>query len=507
MKLNLSKRGLALLLIASTLLSAKADLPFRNHRYDSFKAVPVNEKSIVFYGNSITNMNEWWECFGDNHKILNRGNSGGYSKELLDNVETLIAGHPAKVFIKIGTNDLGTQGVDNPELVASNIRSIIERFKEESPKTKVYIQSILPSTNGRRTLEKTTATNSLLRDVCSETGATYVDLYDSMMGIVSGELSYDKLHLTAKGYKVWTDIIAPLVGVPASYPAEFEENNSGMKYSYGMRSTSWGAQRVRPQDVLFIGDEMVHGGEWHELLNSSDVKNRGINWGYGGLPLAQWNKNIEAILHTNPQLKSAPRMIILNIGVYEANGNDYLPTVLNNYKKVIEKIRKYAPASKTRIVITSQLPRLSAAHNAERVQPMNEMLKALAEETENAQYLDLYSVLVDENNSANPELMKQDYVYAKGYNKIAQVLAPVVGRGAKALSDKEFDANYAYIQARTELGKAVETAKSALKVGGDSGKMAFLQKELETAYKLLRKKNEKPEVLTAAAQNLLAAAQ
>ena len=50
-----------LLFLSCFLLSLpmlKADLPFRNHRYDAFKVLSTNDKSIVFIGNSITNMNE-----------------------------------------------------------------------------------------------------------------------------------------------------------------------------------------------------------------------------------------------------------------------------------------------------------------------------------------------------------------------------------------------------------------------------------------------------------------
>lgn len=475
MKFNLTKTLALALLLSGSCLMANADLPFRNHRFDSFKSVPVKKSSIVFFGNSITNMNEWRECFGDDPRIINRGNSGAVTQELIDNVESLIAGQPAKVFIGIGTNDLGTKGINTPEEVAARIRTIVDRFRAESPKTQVYVQSILPSNVGLRTPEIIAQTNELLKKHCLETGATYINLFDSMGGITSGELSYDRLHITAKGYKIWTDIIAPYVGVPASYPSDFEENNSGLKGSNGMRSTYWSAETVRPNDVLFIGDEIVHGGEWDELLNSPDIKDRGIIWGYGGLNLKQWVNAIPAILNTNPSRKQSPRMVILNIGLAETNGKDPIENAKADYKAVIEKIRSFAP--NTHIVITSQIPRLSADHNANRVVPMNLMLMQIAKETPNAEFVDIYSPLLGEDGGANPEMVKQEYVYAKGYNRIAQALAPVVGNGAKAMSSKDFDKHYALIQAREALGKALEKAKA--KGGND--------KLIARANKLLRK--------------------
>lgn len=499
MKATIAKKLLVAALCGGGSLCALADLPFRNHMFDSFKSLPVNEKSIVFYGNSITNMHEWWECFGENHNVLNRGVSGGYSQELLDNVESIIAGRPAKVFLMIGTNDLGTKDIDKPQLVAANIRRIIERIQSESPATQIYIQSILPTVNGIRTLEKTVDTNKLLQRICQETGVTYVDLYQPMIGIVLNELSYDKLHLNAAGYKIWGDIAAPYVGTACSYPEKYEDNNSGMKNSQGMRSTCMGVQKVHKGDVLFVGDDMIHGGEWHELFNSASMKDRGTGWGYYSMTLGQWESMIEAMLHTNPDRKEAPRMIVLNIGLNDLNSKKPLPEIKDAYRKVIDKIRSYAPASKTKIVITAQLPRTDAKHNETRVQPFNALLKELASEVDNAKYVDIYTPMTDANNTADQTLMNGDYVYAAGYNKIAQTLAPVIGKGAKPMKASKAKEWYDYVEARTRLGKQVEAAvKKLAKVDSPE-----LSRELGSAQALLASKRPTVKQLDAATAALL----
>ena len=73
-------------------MSAWADEPFRNHRYDSFKTLAPAEGSIIFIGNSITDMHCWPEAFktskGEYLPIVNRGNSGTYSTEQSDNLVT-----------------------------------------------------------------------------------------------------------------------------------------------------------------------------------------------------------------------------------------------------------------------------------------------------------------------------------------------------------------------------------------------------------------------------------
>ncbi|MCM1028147.1 MAG: GDSL-type esterase/lipase family protein [Pseudoflavonifractor sp.] len=448
---------LLMALLALTVASAAwADVPFRLHRYDSFRAAEVNNQSIVFFGNSITNMHEWREAFGDNPNIINRGNSGGYSYELLDNIESVIQGKPAKVFIGIGTNDLGTSGQDDPTVVAGYIQKLVERFKAESPKTQVFVQSILPSWNGLRTEAKTRATNTLLKDMCEKKGATYIDLFDTLAGIPNGDpISFDCLHVTAHGYTLWCRAIEKYVGEKCTYPdpATATYSSGGMHNSNGMRVTQWSASTVKPTDILIIGDEMIHGGEWHELLHNPDVKSRGIGWGYGGQPLTKWGELIPAILTDNPSLKSAPKKVFLYMGIPDVNDTKTnFSVIINNYTAVIDKIKKLAPT--TEINILSYIPRSSNADNENRIVPANDRLKALCAEMEGVNFVDIYTPLTSGVNQADATCITNNYLYGKGYNKVAQVLAPLTG--GKAMTDAEFEAHYALINARTAAGKLVQ---------------------------------------------------
>ena len=140
----MKKLILAAAMIIAAMMPAAADLPFRLHRYDAFKATPTGNSSIVFMGNSITNMHEWREAFGNDPRIVNRGNSGAVSQELIDNIETVIAGQPAKMFLLVGTNDLGSTDLGVPQAVATNIRTIIERVRSGSPSTELYVRAYSP---------------------------------------------------------------------------------------------------------------------------------------------------------------------------------------------------------------------------------------------------------------------------------------------------------------------------------------------------------------------------
>ncbi len=442
----MKKLLLTIALALAATVQASADLPFRQHRFDSFKAVPVNDQSIVFMGNSITNMHEWREAFGNDPRIVNRGNSGAVSQEVLDNIGTVLAGKPAKMFILIGTNDLGSPAPEVPAAVASNIRKMIDRVQQESPSTQLYIQSILPSTSGARTPERIAQTNELIKKECEATGVRYVDLSELLADLPADHsLSYDHLHLTAKAYTKWCNAIAPLVGAECTYPdtATATYSDLGLDNSFGMRVTQWSADEVKPTDILIIGDEMIHGGEWHELLGNPDVKNRGTNWGYGGLSLEKWKEAVPALLQDNPDRKAAPKQIFVYAGVQPAYNGTEIDALTEQYADFIAALRAAAPSAE--INLLSLIPRKESELNETRTIPVNEAIKALADATEGVNYIDIYTPLTVEDNIlvADPTCITDNYLYGRGYNRVAQILAPLTG--GKALAPAEFEEFYSLV--------------------------------------------------------------
>ena len=93
------ERTLPLLILLIALLGFQdlifAGNPYRDHRYSSYKTLPACEEGdILFVGNSITNMMNWWEAFGSRANIRGRGNSGTISKELLEYFDDIVKGKP-----------------------------------------------------------------------------------------------------------------------------------------------------------------------------------------------------------------------------------------------------------------------------------------------------------------------------------------------------------------------------------------------------------------------------
>lgn len=498
-------RLITVIVFLTVSLVARGDEPFRIHRYDSFKACKIDRNSIVFIGNSITNMGAWMEQFNSNPNFRNRGNSGCYSYESLDELESILVGRPAKIFVMVGTNDIGGQ-TGTPESIALNAKVMIERVKRESPETEIYITSCFPSQSGYRNLENLGETNERLKKVCEETNTPYVDLWNDLMGITNGTLSTDNLHINAKGYYIWSNKLLPLLGndVQVSLPANPEIVTGGQNYSWGMRVGLFGALPVKSDDVLILGDEMINGGEWHELLNCPRVKNRGTGWGYGGVigGLPNWQKMIEPILKANAYNKQTPAQIYLYAGVAQVNGSEALEAVVAQYKSVVDKIKELAP--ETKLHLMSLLPVSADAAN-QRVIQFNDRLREMAASV-NATYVDIFTPLANADNTPNARFITDNYVYAKGYNEIARILARYIGDDCSVMGEEEFDALYEMINARRELGRVVDLALR-LPQGTTTGTyapeaVAKLTERLEDVYALLSKDGATVEEMRVLAADL-----
>ncbi len=459
-------------------LMAFADEPFREHRYDGFKVATINQNSIVFIGNSITNMHDWHSAFA-NHDVVNRGVSGGYATEILANLESYISGKPAKVFLMIGTNDMAPNGLNHsPEQIASSIRKIVDRIENESPETDIYLTSIFPSTSTGRTLEKIQAANTKIKALAEEKDLVYVDLYEKLLGILDNTHSRDGLHLSMTGYRIWCNEVKDYVG-PCVYPANAENQYvNGLAAAYNMRVSCWGGTPITANDVLFIGDEMINGGEWHEMLNCANVKNYGQAWGYAGAPLTN-TLSMLPILFDGRTGNVDPKQVFLYTGVADVNdGSISLETVKTRYQNIVNKIKELAPT--TQICLMSLQPTSNAGTNTSRVEPFNTWLQSIAADDAKMEYIDIYTAFKNASNVGDSKYFHGNYLWGLGYAKVAATLAPYID-GASAMTEPEAEAQINLLNARNVLGLAISNL-SDLPFGNATGQYPEAQKTvIETA--------------------------
>lgn len=438
------RKGVVLLVLSLCAFGiATAIVPFREHRYDVFKSMPVNHESIVFLGNSITNMHPWTEAFGSDPRVVNRGTGGAGSSEILANIRTICVGEPAKIFLMIGINDLFKD--NNAKAVVENVRLTLEKIREISPRTQIYVQSLLPTIYNNYVEE----CNALTADMVTRFNeahateanpATFIDLYTPLLPYLSqtspsgSGYFVDGLHLSAATYKLWLDVIAPYVGIAPVYPDEIADlqydGGFGKTDSHGARATSMSTLPITLDDVLFFGDEMVSSGEWHELLGNPQVKNRGTGWQYEGtdiLGIRRTSKYIDATFYSIAGVeKQSPKQVLVYTGTAEINGEYALSTVLQNYKQMVEKIRGYV-SENTKISILSLMP--STMTTAERVQEFNAGLAEYANSELNVEYIDIYTPLhdlsqaIEEGLDTGTPVFTGNMLMGRGYVMIANILA------------------------------------------------------------------------------------
>lgn len=184
-----------------------------------FEAMPTSENDIIFLGNSITDGGEWCELF-QNANCKNRGISGDIVAGVLNRLETVTKGQPAMIFLMIGTNDMN-QGYSN-DSIAMSIHEVVQRIKAETPRTKLVVQSILPTndcyglfTGHTKRWKDVALVNEMLETIAEEEEVTYLDLYSRFAtpeGKMNPKYSNDGLHLNAEGYLLWKEIVEEEIG-------------------------------------------------------------------------------------------------------------------------------------------------------------------------------------------------------------------------------------------------------------------------------------------------------
>ena len=175
-----------------------------------FQAMPRTEGSIVFLGDSITDYVNFDEVLPSYH-IINRGIAGDTTSGVLRRLGEVISLRPRKLFLLIGTNDIGMDVMPAP--VARNILEIVSRVQEKSPETKIYLQAVFPTRHhSPRPNNLIQELNTEIRIIAKEMHCTFIDLYPLLLdseGMLAEEYTVDGLHLSDSGNAKWMAHVVP----------------------------------------------------------------------------------------------------------------------------------------------------------------------------------------------------------------------------------------------------------------------------------------------------------
>ena len=199
------KRIALLAVVALMCLTAVAQAnqdPYYARRATLFDQLPIGKKDIVMLGN---------------RHIKNRGIVGDIVQGMIDRIGPIIKGKPRKLFIMCGVNDISHDV--SADSIARATEKLIVMVKQGSPRTKIYLQSLLPFNNDVREWKLlkgrdhvVVEANALLEQVARRQGVTWINLYPLFVddqGRLRAELTNDGLHLMGDGYLIWRDAIKP----------------------------------------------------------------------------------------------------------------------------------------------------------------------------------------------------------------------------------------------------------------------------------------------------------
>ena len=177
-----------------------------------YEKLPSSENDIIFIGDSHIEYGLWSELF-QNPNVKNRGIAGDTTEGVLSRIGYTIKGHPAKVFIMAGINDIGNYDAELDKIVR-NYKNIINVIKNNSTQTRIYILSVLPvdATKPWILLEnkRVFSLNNRLKSFNNNSDIFFVDLYSLLTDEndnLDMKYSYDGLHLNSKGYFVIKNVL------------------------------------------------------------------------------------------------------------------------------------------------------------------------------------------------------------------------------------------------------------------------------------------------------------
>ncbi|MDU7149208.1 MAG: GDSL-type esterase/lipase family protein [Clostridium sp.] len=199
----------------------------QKERVDKLKH--LNELSVkgqtLFTGSSLMEqfpIDELLMNRGINKIIYNRGVGGFTTTDLLGHMEEMIFGvEPSKIFINIGTNDIGLPEYALDKLI-KNYEVILNKIKDKLPNTEVYVMAYYPinevakipendwerSAFITRNNENIKIANDAVKELAEKIGYKYIDVNEGLTdenGRLKVEYTVEGIHMYANAYNVILD--------------------------------------------------------------------------------------------------------------------------------------------------------------------------------------------------------------------------------------------------------------------------------------------------------------
>ena len=217
----------AFLLLAHSFLSAAAD--DKPHNFDKWEpeiaafekadqTEPPPKGAIVFIGSSSIRK---WKTLAEDfpyHRVINRGFGGS---EIIDSVHfadrIVIPYAPRLVVLYAGGNDINAG--KTPEQVFADFQAFTELVRGKLPDADLDYIAIAGNPARWAQVDRVRAANSKIEAfIEGKPHLKFINVFPQMLGSdgqpIPEIFGPDRLHMSPAGYKLWTNIILPLLPAP-----------------------------------------------------------------------------------------------------------------------------------------------------------------------------------------------------------------------------------------------------------------------------------------------------
>jgi len=174
------------------------------------------------------------------------------------------------------------------------------------------------------------------------------------------------------------------------------------------------------KDIIFLGNSITDYTDWNELLQLPEARNRGIS---GDITFGVLQRLTEVT-------EGKPAKVFILIGINDIARNIPDSIILNNYKKIIEKIQAESPHTKiyfnNLLPVNNSFPDRAHFNKDEHIANVNAGLWELCVKKK-ITLINIHDLFLDENKKLDKQLTYDGlHLNADGYKLWSQILKPYI---------------------------------------------------------------------------------
>ena len=182
------------------------------------------DEAIIFAGSSSIRL---WSTIAEDmapYPVIQRGYGGAKLSDYAVYAERIFDSHPCKAVVIFIANDItGSDNDKSPEEIGRLFRYILNTIREKNPEAAVFWIGITPTGSRWSVWPQIQKANETIKNICIKEKNTHFISTDNAFlngnGLPDDELFVsDKLHLSKKGYVLWTEIIKKEISKIIPYP-------------------------------------------------------------------------------------------------------------------------------------------------------------------------------------------------------------------------------------------------------------------------------------------------